>query len=78
MNEQELKFYVAEIKRQLMEKPENKGKPEEEIEAIMLDGWYDAFLDGKLSATDIMAFAEELGYEPTEEFLNSVKEQGLL
>ena len=61
---------LSQIKEQVKAKPENRNKTEEEIDEIMLDGFFKAFCDGKMSREDLAAIAEAMGYEPTEEFMN--------
>ena len=61
---------LSQIKAQVKAKPENRNKTEEEIDEIILDGFFKAFCDGKISREDLVAIAEAMGYEPTEEFMN--------
>ena len=70
MDEEELLQTLNEIKAQIRAKPENRGKSEEEIDGILLDGFFKAFCDGKMSKADLEAITEALGYEFTEEFAN--------
>ena len=60
------------IKKQLKEKPENKGKSDEEIDGIMLDGFLQAFDNGQLGKDDLLGIMNLMGYEPTKEFLEEL------
>ena len=75
MTEKELKQTIAAIKKAVTNKPENKGKTEEEIDKILLDGFFDAFVEGKLSKDDLCAIAVALGYEPQEDILDLVEKE---
>jgi hypothetical protein len=70
MNDEEIRRTIEELKAQVKAKPENKDKSDDEIDEMILDGFFDAFKDGEMSREDLMAIAEAMGYEPTEEFKN--------
>ena len=70
MNDKELRETLKAIKAQVKAKPENKGKSDEEIDRILLDGFFQAFCDGKMSRNDLAAITQALGYEVSEEFMN--------
>lgn len=63
------------IKKQLKEKPENKGKSDEEIDGIMLDGFLQAFDNGQLGKDDLLGIMNLMGYEPTKEFLEELNKR---
>ena len=68
MNDEEIRTTIEEMKAQVKAKPENEGKTEDEIEEIMLDGFFKAYTEGKMSKEDLAAIAGVMGYEFTEEF----------
>ena len=71
MNEEELVETLKQIKEAVWAKPENKDKTEDQIDEIILDGFFQSFCDGKITKEDLCAIAVAMGYEPTEEFLNN-------
>lgn len=70
MNDEELRMNVEEIKAQVKAKPENKDKSDDEIDEILLEGYFKAYTDGKLSKDDLENIIGSMGYEFTEEFKN--------
>ena len=74
MTDEEVRKYVEEFKAQVKAHPDNKDKDDEEIEHIMLEEWYKAYKKGKMDKESLLGLAEELGYEPTEEFENGDEE----
>ena len=68
MNDEEIRTTIEEMKAQVKAKPENKEKTEEEIEEMMLDGFFKAYTEGKMSKEDLGALAGVMGYEFTEDF----------
>lgn len=76
MNQEELQSTLEQVKAQVKAKPENKDKTEDEIDEIILDGFFKAYTDGKMSKEDLGGIAEVLGYEFTEEFEAEKEEPG--
>ena len=70
MNEEELIETLKQIKEAVWAKPENKDKTEDQIDEIILDGFFARYCEGKMSKDDLLAITYAMGYEPTEELLN--------
>ena len=70
MNDEELRSTIEEVKAQVKAKPENKDKTEDEIDEIVLDGFFKAYTEGEMSKEDLGAIAQAMGYELSEEFEN--------
>ena len=68
MNDEELRSTIEEVKAQVKAKPENKDKTEDEIDEIILDGFFKAYTEGEMSKEDLGAIAQAMGYELDEEF----------
>lgn len=66
---------LMQIKAQLKEKPENKGKSDEEIDKIMLDGFLKAFDNGEIDKDSLLGIMDLMGYEPTKEFLKEISKK---
>lgn len=63
MDNEELTSTIEEVKAQLKAKPENAEKSDDEIDEIMLDGFFKATTEGKMSLDDLEAIMGVLGYE---------------
>lgn len=70
MENEELRSTIEQIKAQVKAKPENKDKTDDEIDAMILDAFLKEYTEGGMTKEDLLGLAEEMGYEPTEEFLN--------
>ena len=68
MNDEEIRSNIEQIKAQVKAKPENQGKSEDEIDELVLDSFFKAFTEGKLSKEDLENLAGAMGYEFSEEF----------
>ena len=68
MNPEEIRSTLEQIKAQVKAKPENAEKSEDEIDEMILEAFYKAYTDGKMTKEDLGGLAEALGYEFTEEF----------
>lgn len=68
MNEEEIRTAVEEIKAQLKAKEEYKDKSDDELDEVMLDGFFKAYTEGKMSKDDLGAIIGVMGYEFTEDF----------
>jgi hypothetical protein len=68
MNDEEVRSTIEQIKAQVKAKPENKDKTDDEIDELILDAFYKAYTDGKMSKEDLGGLAQAMGYEFTEEF----------
>jgi len=72
---EEIYNVLMQIKAQLKEKPENKGKSDEEIDKIMLDGFLKAFDNGEIDKDSLLGIMDLMGYEPTKEFLKAISKK---
>ena len=70
MNDEEVRSTVEETKAQVKAKPENKDKSDDEIDELILDAFFKAYTEGKMSKDDLENLAAALGYEFTDEFKN--------
>ena len=68
MNDEEIRSTLEQIKAQVKAKPENKDKTDDEIDEMILDSFYKAYTDGKMTKEDLGGLAQAMGYEFTEEF----------
>lgn len=68
MNDEEIRSTIEQIKAQVMAKPENKEKTEDEIDEMILDAFYKAYTEGKMTKDDLGGLAQAMGYEFTEDF----------
>lgn len=68
MNDEEIRSNIEQIKAQVKAKPENQDKSEDEIDELVLDSFFKAFTEGKLSKEDLENLAGAMGYEFSEEF----------
>lgn len=68
MEQAELKSTIDQIIAQVKAKPENKGKNQEEIEKIVLDGFLKSFDEGEITRDDLEGITLVMGYEFTPEF----------
>lgn len=68
MNDEELRSTLEQIKAQVKAKPENQDKTDDEIDEMILDSFYKAYTEGKMSKEDLGGLAEAMGYEFTEDF----------
>jgi len=68
MNDEEIRKTIEEVKAQVKAKPENQEKSEDEIDEMILDGFFKAYTEGKMSKEDLEAIAGTMGYEFTEDF----------
>lgn len=68
MEQAELKSTIDQIIAQVKAKPENKGKSQEEIEKIVLDGFLKSFDEGEITRDDLEGITLVMGYEFTPEF----------
>jgi len=75
MDEKELRETITEIKKQVWAKEENKNKSEDEIDEIILDGFFEAYTEGKMSKSDLESIAGVLGYELTDDFDKEAPEE---
>lgn len=73
-NEQILQI-INEIRKQLKAKKENRGKSDDEIDRIILDGFLKAFDEGEVDKESFLGIMDLMGYEPTEEFLEAISEE---
>ena len=68
MNPEEIRSTLEQIKAQVKAKPENAEKTDDEIDEMILESFYKAYTDGKMTKEDLGGLAEAMGYEFTEEF----------
>ena len=68
MNDEEIRSTLEQIKAQVKAKPENKDKSDDEIDELILESFYKAYTDGKMTKEDLGGLAQAMGYEFTEEF----------
>ena len=68
MNDEELRSTIEQIKAQVKAKPENKDKTEDEIDEMILDAFFQAYTEGKITKDDLGGLAESMGYEFAEDF----------
>lgn len=68
MENEEIRSTLEQIKAQVKAKPENKDKTEDEIDGMILDSFYKAYTEGKMTKEDLGGLAEAMGYEFTEDF----------
>ena len=68
MNDEEIRSTLEQIKAQVKAKPENKDKSDDEIDEMILDAFYQAYTEGKMSKEDLGGLAQAMGYEFTEDF----------
>ena len=68
MDNEEIRSTIEQIKAQVKAKPENKDKTDDEIDEMILESFYKAYTDGKMTKEDLGGLAEMMGYEFTEEF----------
>ena len=68
MNDEEIRSTLEQIKAQVKAKPENAEKSDDEIDEMILDSFYKAYTEGKMTKEDLGGLAEMMGYEFTEEF----------
>lgn len=68
MNDEELRSTLEQIKAQVKAKPENQDKSDDEIDGMILESFYKAYTEGKMTKEDLGGLAEAMGYEFTEEF----------
>ena len=68
MNPEEIRSTLEQIKAQVKAKPENAQKTDDEIDEMILESFYKAYTDGKMTKEDLGGLAEAMGYEFTEEF----------
>ena len=68
MNPEEIRSTLEQIKAQVKAKPENAQKSDDEIDEMILESFYKAYTDGKMTKEDLGGLAEMMGYEFTEEF----------
>lgn len=68
MNDEEIRSTLEQIKAQVKAKPENQNKSDDEIDEMILESFYKAYTDGKMTKEDLGGLAQALGYEFTEEF----------
>lgn len=73
-NEQILQI-INEIRKQLKAKKENRGKSDDEIDKIILDGFLKAFDEGEVDKESFLGIMDLMGYEPTEEFLKAISDE---
>lgn len=76
MENEELRSTIEQIKAQVKAKPENKDKTDDEIDALILDAFFQAFNNGEMEKDDLLGLAEIMGYEPEENFLAELNGQG--
>lgn len=76
MENEELRSTIEQIKAQVKAKPENKDKTDDEIDALILDAFFQAFNNGEMEKDDLLGLAEIMGYEPNEDFLAELNGQG--
>ena len=68
MNDEEIRSTLEQIKAQVKAKPENQNKSDDEIDEMILESFYKAYTDGKMTKEDLGGLAQAMGYEFTEEF----------
>ena len=68
MTDEEIRSTLEQIKAQIKAKPENQNKSDDEIDEMILDSFYKAYTEGKMSKEDLGGLAQAMGYEFTEEF----------
>lgn len=68
MNDEEIRSTIEQIKAQVKAKPENKDKTEDEIDEMILDAFFQAYTEGKMTKDDLGGLAEAMGYEFADEF----------
>jgi len=68
MNDEEIRSTLEQIKAQVKAKPENQNKSDDEIDEMLLEAFYKAYTEGKMTKEDLGGLAQAMGYEFTEEF----------
>jgi len=68
MENEEIRSTLEQIKAQVKAKPENQDKTDDEIDGMILDSFYKAYTEGKMTKEDLGGLAEAMGYEFTEDF----------
>ena len=75
MNEKQIEMLIKQLRQQL--KSKHKTKTDDEIDKMILDMFFGAFIDDKISREDLCALTIALGYEPREDILDEIeKEKG--
>ncbi len=73
MNEQEIRAFLKKLREQLHNKYKNKD--DEEIDAIILDGFFKSYLDDEMCRNDLEVLTLAMGYEPKKEVLDEIDRQ---
>ena len=73
MNYEEIMNLVKELRRQF--KATNKGKSEEEIDEMILDVFFQAFVQDKMDKEDLKTLSNALGYEINEDVIKEVEQE---
>ena len=68
MNNEEIMQLISDLRKHF--KAKHKNASEEEIDKMILDMFFQMFVDGKMDKDDLVTLTLAMGYEPTEEFLN--------
>lgn len=72
MNEREIKKLIMDLKDQFTRGCPNKTK--EEIEEMVLDVFFQAFLEDKMDRDDLRTLTNAMGYDLNEKIIDQVEE----
>lgn len=73
MNEKEIKQLIKQLRNQFRAK--FKDKSEEEIDGMILDMFFKAFCEDKMSREDLTVLTEVMGYEAKKEILDEIEKE---
>lgn len=73
MEQEEAEKVLNQIKQQLKEK--YKDKTDEEIEQAMLESFFEAYANNKMTRDDLVGLAAIMGYEANDEVLDQFEKE---
>ena len=73
MNEKQINATIKQLKQQLSKK--YKTKTEEEIEKMILDMFFKAFCEDKISREDLTVLTMAMGYEVKDDILDEIEKK---
>ena len=72
MNEQEIKQLIKQLKQQFKSKYPNKS--DEDIEHMILDLFFQTFIEDKMDRQDLTTLTRALGYEVNDDILDQIEQ----
>ena len=73
MNEKQIRELIDQLKKQFKAKYSNKS--DEEIEQMILDVFFQAYCEDKMSREDLTTLTEFMGYEVKGEILDEIEKE---